>query len=302
MRPMGKLVDFIKRFGTEKACLKALVAHRWPDGFRCPRCSCTRGYWLKKRRSYECTDCGYQASATAGTVLHNTRTSIHKWFLAIYLVASTPKAPSATELERQLGLTHKTAWAIRQKIIRAMACRDGELMLCGFVEMDESFVGGREHGTRGRQTERKTLVAVAVDHTTKGGCRNAHLQVIPNASSQSLTAAAKKNIASGSAVLTDGWPGYKGLPEQGYNHIPWVLEKPEDASKVMPWAHIVISNFKRWALNTFHGVSAKHLQAYLDEFCYRLNRRWKRSDIFRRVLNRCLLFTAPVTYKQLVAS
>jgi len=302
MEQMGTLVDFIKRFGTERACFKALIAHRWPDGFRCPRCGCQRGYWLKKRRSYECAACGGQTSATAGTVLHNTRTSIQKWFLAIYLMASTPKAPSATELERQLGVTHKTAWAIRHKITRAMARRDRELMLCGLVEMDESFVGGRERGAKGRQTERKSLVAVAVDHTTNGGCRHAHMQVIPDGSAPSLATAAQRTIAPGSDILTDGWAGYRALSDQGYTHLAWPLETPEDALKLLPWVHIAISNFKRWALDTFHGISPKHLQSYLDEFCYRLNRRWYRSDLFRKILNRCLRFTAPITYRELVAS
>jgi len=302
MEPLGTMVDFIKRFGTENACLKALIIQRWPDGFRCPQCECRKGYWIKKRRTFECIDCGYQASATAGTVLHRTRTKIQKWFLAIYWMASTPKAPSASELERQLGVTYKTAWIMRRKIVHALSRRDNELMLCGLVEMDEFFVGGRERGVKGRQTERKTLVAIAVDHTAKGGCRYAHLQVIPDASSQSLTAVAKKDIAPSSTVLTDGWPSYRDLAKQGYNHVPWVLETPEDASKIMPWVHIVISNFKRWVLDSFHSISAKHLQAYLDEFCYRLNRRWIRSDLFRRVLNRCLRFSTPITYAQLTAS
>lgn len=301
MDKLGTYIDFIKKFGTERACLKALFTQRWPDGFSCTRCGCKRGYWLKKRRSFECAKCGHQASATAGTVFHNTRTSIQKWFVAIHLMTSTPKAPSATELERQLGVTHKTAWAIRQKIMCAMARRDGELMLCGIVELDESLIGGREHGTHGRETVRKTLVAVAVDHTSKGGCRNAHIRVIQDAGTQSLTTAAKTNIAPGSTILTDGWPSYQNLPAQGYHHQPFVLKTPADASKLLPWVHIVVSNFKRWILDIFHGVSPKHLQAYLDEFCYRLNRRWHRSDLFRRVLNRCLHFTVPSTYKQLVA-
>jgi transposase-like protein len=302
MNGLDTLVDFIKRFSTERACLKALIAQRWPEGFCCPRCKCEPGYWLKKRRSYECADCGYQASVTAGTVLQDTHTSLQKWFIAIYLMVSTPKAPSTTELERQLGVTHKTAWSIRHKIMRAMSRRDGELMLCGMVEMDEAFIGGREREKRGRGVMRKTLVAVSVDHTSKGGCRQAHMQVIPDAGGQSLTSAAKKCISPSSVILTDGWSGYNGLPEQGYHHQPWPLANPEDAVKVLPWVHITISNFKRWILDIFHGVSSKHLQFYLEEFCYRLNRRWNRADLFRRVLNRCLLFTTPLTYKQLIAS
>lgn len=302
MEPLGTMLDFIKRYGTEKACLKALIANRWPDGFCCPRCGCCHGYWIKHRRSFECIDCGYQASATAGTVLHGTRTKIQTWFLAIYWMASTPKAPSASELCRQLGVTYKTAWTMRQKIVHAITRKDGELMLCGIVELDEMFMGGRESGKRGRGTERKALVAVAVDHTAGGGCRRAHLRVIPDASRNTLNNAATSAINTGSAIVTDGWRGYQGLDERGYHHLPVVLGMPENASKVLPWVHIVVANFKRWVLDAFHGVSNKHLQSYLDEFCYRLNRRWKRSDLFRRILNRCLRFTAPITYAQLIAS
>ena len=135
-----------------------------------------------------------------------------------------------------------------------------------------------------------------------GGCRQAHMQVIQDASAISLTGAATASIKPGSTVLTDGWQGYNGLSDQRYNHKPMVLSCPEDASKFLPWVHITISNFKRWILDVFHGVSPKHIQAYLDEFCYRLNRRWQREDLFRRVLNRCSRFATPVTYAQLTAS
>jgi len=103
-------------------------------------------------------------------------------------------------------------------------------------------------------------------------------------------------------VQTDGWNGYVGLEGAGYAHLPRNLPSGADIDAWLPWSHIVLSNFKRWTLDVFHGVSPRHLQAYLDEYCYRLNRRDKREDIFRRLLNRCLLYGAPATYSLLTGT
>jgi transposase-like protein len=134
------------------------------------------------------------------------------------------------------------------------------------------------------------------------GLGRAHLHVIENASAKTLTNAAGATIQLGSTVKTDGWRAYRALPNAGYLHEPHVQATPQAASELLPWAHIVIANFKRWQLDVFHGVSAAHLQSYLDEFCYRLNRREVRLDLFRRILNRCLLYTPPTTYSELIAT
>jgi transposase-like protein len=193
---------------------------------------------------------------------------------------------------------------MRRKIVQAMARREGELLLRGLVELDESFVGGKGTSpqSRGRRQPGKTLVAVAAQHTPAGGLGCAHLCLVDDASAESLSAAAQATIASGSVVQTDGWNGYVGLEKAGYAHRPRTLPTGADIDEWLTWSHVVISNFKRWALDIFHGVSPAHLQAYLDEFCYRLNRREKREDIFRRLLNRCLLYTEPATYAQLTAA
>lgn len=298
------LVEFMNVYRTEEACRSALVQHRWPDGYCCPKCRARRAYLIESRGVFECISCGYQVSPTAGTIFHKTRTSLQKWFLAIYLLASTKKSPSAAELKRQLGVATQTAWTMRRKIISAMARRDGELMLWGLVELDETFIGGCKEGKRGRGAEGKTLVAVSAKQTPNGGFDMAHMQVIPDASIMSLTGVAKKTIGPGSCVLTDGWLGYNGLEKEGYSHWPEAQDKAKakNASQILPWVHIIAGNFKRWVLDAFHGVSPKHLQAYLDEFCYRLNRRYQRTDLFRRILNRCSLYATPITYAELTAS
>ena len=298
------LIEFMELYPTEEACREALFAHRWPQGFRCPRCGHEKAWHLSGRGLYECAACHYQGSLTAGTVLHCTRTDLRKWLLAIWLLASTTKAPSAAELARQLGVTGKTAWLVRRKIVHALARREDELVLRGIVELDEGFIGGRQKGAenRGRRQPGKTLVAMAAEHTQGGGLGRAHLRVIENASAASLTAAALATIAPGSCVQTDGWNGYLGFDSAGYGHLPRPMSTAADIDAWLPWSHIVLANFKRWTLDVFHGVSPKHLQAYLDEFCYRLNRRDKREDLFRRVLNRCLLYTGPAPYSLLTGT
>ena len=301
--PRG-LIEFMELYATEEACAKAIFEHRWPEGFVCSRCGSKGAWHLRRRGLYECAHCHYQGSLTAGTVFHNSRTDLRKWFFAIWLLASTPKAPSAAELARQLQVTGKTAWLMRRKIQHAMARREAELMLRGIVELDEAFIGGKEPGSgrQGRGQPHKTLIAVAASQSAKGGLGAAHLEVIDNAKAATLLAVAKETIAPGTAVRTDGYRGYARLAASGYEHHARVLASGDDIDEWLPWSHIVLANFKRWLLDIFHGVSPAHLQAYLDEFCYRLNRRGERLDLFRRVLNRCLLYTEPATYSLLIAA
>jgi len=298
------LIEFMQLYPTEEDCWQAIFEHRWPQGFVCVRCGHTRAWYLRRRGLYECAHCHYQGSLTAGTVLACTRTDLRKWFLAIWLLASTKKAPSAAELSRQLGVTGKTAWLMRRKITHAMARREGELLLRGIVELDEGFIGGKgsQPASRGRRQPGKMMVAVAAEQTPGGGLGRAHLCIVESASAGSLSAAARATITTGSLVQTDGWNGYAGLEHAGYAHRSRALPTGADIDAWLPWSHIVLSNFKRWTLDIFHGVSPRHLQAYLDEFCYRLNRRSQRQDLFRRILNRCLLYTGPATYALLTAA
>jgi transposase-like protein len=294
----------MEMYPTEEACREALFEHRWKEGFRCPRCGHPVAWYLEGRGLYECTACNHQASVTAGTLLHRSRTDLRKWFLAIWMLSTMKKPPSAAELSRQLGVTLKTGWLIRRKISHAMRRGDHELPLRGLVELDESLVGGREQGkaTRGRGSTRKSLVAVSAETTPKGHLGRARLEIIPDATTQTLMALAEETILPGSTVITDGWQGYRRLPGSGYVHDRRVQDTPRSAAELLPWVHRVIANFKRWELDVFHGVSAEHLQAYLDEFCYRLNRRGQRLDLFRRLLNRCLLYTPPTPYADLIAA
>ena len=189
------------------------------------------------------------------------------------LLASTPKAPSAAELARQLQVTAKTAWLLRRKIQHAMARGEGGLMLRGIVELDEAFVGGKEPGSgrRGRGQPHKTLVLVAASQSAKGGLGAAHLEVIEDAKAATLLAVAKETIAPGTAVRTDGYRGYGRLGASGYEHHAAYWQVATTSTSGSPGRTSCSPTSSAGFLDIFHGVSPAHLQAYLDEFCYRLN-------------------------------
>src|SRR5450830_1538657 len=230
------LVGFMEMYPTQDACRRALFEQRWREGFRCPRCAHAVAWYLRGRGPCEGAGCGYQASVTAGTLLHKTRTDLRKWLLAIWLLASMKKPPSAAELSRQLGVTGKTAWLLRRKITHAMRRGEHELLLRGVVELDESLIGGREPGSgkRGRTSQRKTLVAVSAEQTPQGGLGGAHLRVIDDASAKTLTNAAGALIQPGSTVKTDGWSSYRALPGAGYLHEPHAEATPQAAGELLP--------------------------------------------------------------------
>ncbi|MBI5710652.1 MAG: IS1595 family transposase [Candidatus Eisenbacteria bacterium] len=290
--------EFQARFANEAACREYLVASRWPDGFVCPRCGFQEAIHLPERLLWRCKECGYDTSVTAGTVLHRTRIPLTQWFWAAYLMTTHTPGLSALQLQRQLGIgRYETAWTMLQKLRRAMVRPDRE-PLREKVEVDDTYVGGPEAGLRGgRELREKALVvgAVEVRGTASGRIR---LQVVPDASGPSLTGFVHANVDRGTVVLTDGWQGYAPLSEIGYRHRPRTQGDPKRAEKLLPRIHRVFGNLKTWLRGTHHGVGHRHLQAYLDEFTFRFNRRRTPMAAFQTLLGlgaQC----PPTTYDEL---
>lgn len=299
--------EFRVRFGTDEQCAEQLIHQRWPKGFRCPRCGgSTRGY-IASRKVHECKDCSYQCSVTAGTIFHKTRTSLTSWFWAIYRMSHDKKGISALQLSKEIGVSYTTAWLMQHKIRKAMEDRDQHYKLHGIIEMDEGYVGGIEsgEGVRGRGIVSKCVVAVAVEHVATGLVGRtpipgfASLAVIPDASAKSIDGFLEANVAVGSRVLTDGWKGYRKLGEKGFDHIATALSnQTQEAHELFPWVHITLANLKRFLLGTHHQAHPKHLQRYVAEFSYRLNRRTMEPDLLPRLLRACL-GTNTITLQQL---
>ena len=281
-------IEFNEVFVSDDACAAYLEVVRWPNGFVCPKCGGREAWRVKVRPLMHCAGCGRQTSITAGTPFHGTRKPLRAWFHAIFLVSTQKTGTSAANLQRQVGLkSYETAWTWLHKIRGCMRVA-GRQKLEGRVEVDEGYVGGGEQGVVGRQTETKSIVAVAAEDD--GGDRRAgrvRLEVISSTSQADLTKFVEENVAKGSTVRTDGLNAYAKISSVGVQHEPTTVKRSgKTGSQLFPRVHLVLALLKRWLLGTFQGrVSSKHLQAYLDEFCFRFNRRRCRhaTGIFERL-------------------
>jgi hypothetical protein len=291
------IMEFQERFATEAACLEYLAGSRWPEGFACPGCGGQRAWVLERRHLWECAACHLQTSVTAGTVMHGTRTPLRLWFWAAYLVATHHPGISAKQLQRQLGLSrYETAWLILQKLRRAMVAPERE-PLKAEVEVDECWFGGVDLGQKGREPGSKALVGVAVEVRGRGSGR-LRLATLADASGPALSAFVKATTAPGAIVHTDGWKGYNGLAKEGYRHLPRSQRAAVGEEPYLPRAHRAISNLKAWMLGTHRGVGDSHLQAYLDEYVFRHNRRRTPMAAFQTLLGLGALHE-PTTYDQI---
>jgi len=292
-------LDFQQQFSSEQACRDYLFKVRWPNGFQCPMCGHCRAYELTRRHLFECTQCGYQASVTAGTIMHKTRTPLLVWFWAIYLVANDKRGTSAAQVSKQFGISYPTAWLMLHKIRKAMRDRDAQYMLAGIVEMDDTLIGApTEGGKRGRGSD-KTKAVASLSITEEGNPVYLKMQVVEDLKASTLSEIARNTIVPKTIVSTDLFSSYNQLGKEDYTHIPQEFNHRDDPGH-LKWLHIVIGNAKTFIAGTYHGLGSKHLQQYLDEYCYRFNRRQFKGQLFSRLLNACAS-ACTVTYDQLVA-
>jgi transposase-like protein len=283
------LTEFFDKFDTEESCREYLYIKRWPDGFVCPKCGVHgEPFKIVSRNLYQCKHCTHQTSVTAGTIMDKSRTPLRKWFLAIYLMSSDKRGCSALRLKKELKIAYDTAWTISHKIRNAMKQRDEDYKLSGYVEMDEGFFGSPSEGEgkRGRGTD-KAPVVVGLSLDEKGYPEFVKAKVLETVDSQAITDFAGGAVEEGSCIGSDGLSIYRKLAEKGYVHLPENFDSvnnPEHLKRL----HIVISNLKAFINGTYHGVGKTHLQTFLDEFCYRFNRRFWPHQLFARTVAACV--------------
>jgi Zn ribbon nucleic-acid-binding protein/transposase-like protein len=306
------LLEFEKRFSTEDQCREYLAKIRWPDGFVCPACQGKDAFRLKSRELFECS-CGHQTSVTSGTIFHSTHKPLTLWFRAMFHVLASKSGMSAVTLMRLLGVTYETAWSWGHKL-RAAMVRPERDKLVGVVEVDEAYVGGVEPGSHGRGST-NPIVACAVEvlealtppgaaptRATPTILGRARLEVIEDATQVSLTTFVVNNVDGRCRVVTDGLSSYAELAEVGIDHEVRIIGDPKTASVKLPGVHRIFALVKRWLLSTHQGaVRPKHLQAYLDEYVFRFNRRRSsdRVKLFHRLLE-IAVNTAPKPYRAIV--
>ncbi len=280
--------EFAKAFPDEAACRGHLAARRWPDGFRCPACG-HREAWVRASGRFVCQACRRETSITAGTALHRSRLPLTTWFWSAYLVATQPGLNART-LGRTLGIaSHKTRWHALERLRRSMGTLDLP-PLEGTVEADEMALGGFAPGKRGFAGDNKTIVLVLVQR----GTPRTRLVIVPDRRGLTLVPAIERLVQRGSAVVTDGHDGYRGLPAAGF---AWTrIPHPHSglargsANRATPAADGVTSRFKRWLLGTYNKPPAD-LAPYLAEFCFRTEFRDDAEAAFSTLLG--LAMTSP---------
>lgn len=278
------LHDFATRFATQKACIDAIIARRWPNGWSCPKCQGTRHYRLQTRRVLQCAnpDCRAQTSVTRGTVFEQVKIPLPKFFLAIYLMIDK-QGISAMSLAKHLDVAYTTAFDLLHKLRQAMVDRDRQYTLRGVIQVDEGYVGGHGDGKHraGRATDTKRLIGVMAEQRGSNITGNIHIDVLPAADAESLHGMIKRKVEPGSRLLTDDWRGYRGIEQHGYMHDPVRSRGGREACEQWPLVHRAISNFKAWLLGTHRNFCLQRLGAYVAEYSWRANRRNRTKAEYR---------------------
>ena len=291
------LPRLIEKFGSEDKCHEYLARLRWPSGIECPRCGGTTISQIKARRQYDCDDCRYQFSVRVGTIFHDSKLPLWKWFLATYLICQSKKGISSKQLERMLGVSYKTAWYLSHRIRAAIKEETEAPLLKGIVEVDETLLGGKRRGVGRGSREGKTLVIGAVQ---RGG--DVRLGVINERSRKELHGFINRHVDdSTEAIFTDDWEAYKGVEDENTLHATvnhrrneWVVGNVHTNTVEGVW-----SLLKRSVIGAYHKLSVKHLPAYLDELEWRFNNR-DNPFMFRDTMRR-LLGSGQLQYRELVA-
>jgi transposase-like protein len=289
------LPKLICEFGSDEKCRAQLTALRWPNGVECPRCQSKSISTIAERDQYDCNACRYQFSVTSGTIFHDTHLPLSKWFLAIYFMTESKKGMSALQIKRTIAVSYETAWYLCHRIRAAMRGINNEL-LRGVVEVDETYVGGK---TRGMGHGYKGNKAIAIGAVQRGGM--VRLQVITHADKATLHKFIADNTAPDTeAIYTDQLPAYVGIADEDTQHESvnhsieeWVVGDVHTNGIESVW-----SLLKRSIIGSYHRVSIKHLDAYLDELEHRFNNR-KNEYIFRDTLTK-LVNAAKLPYAELI--
>jgi len=276
------IANLKKDFPNDDACLEWLKNHLYPDGIFCKTCGrVTKHHKVANRRSYSCDYCGHHVHPTAGTIFEKSTTPMKSWFHAIFLMSSTRCGISAKQLERELGVTYKTAWRMFTEIRKLLNERIGPLT--GEVEIDDTYVGGKRPGKRGRGAEGKTIVVGMVER--KGGIAT---KVVPNIKRATVIPEIRQRVANSSVVFTDEHHTYDLLGSgQGYLHYRVNHGGKQYINGI---AHTnTIEGFwslaKRGIDGVHHCVSPKYLQSYMNEYAFRYNHRKDERAMFKTVIH-----------------
>ncbi|MDA3904623.1 MAG: IS1595 family transposase [Bacteroidales bacterium] len=276
------LIEFIKYFSTETDCLKYIAGIKWPDkSFKCKKCGNQNFCKGKQNYSRRCTKCKYDESPTSGTKFERIGFDLLRAFHIVYALSVRKKGISSYEIETEFSISQKTCWKFRNKVQESMKS-SGLHILSGSIDVDEFLVGGPEEGKRGRSHGKKKLVVIALERIGAKNYGRSYMQYIQQSTTVEFRPFFNKHISKESNIRTDNWKSYAALKDE----YPNLEQIDSDDGKNFRELHIQIMNFKGWLRGIHHHCSKKHMQGYLDEYCYRFNRRNYLPTIFHKTIER----------------
>jgi len=292
------IIKFIEQFPDENSCKEHLKGIREQQGIKCKNCGCEKHYWLKSKFQWQCSECRFRTTLRSGTMFENSNLPFRKWYLAMAFMSFSKKGISAKELQRQLDHSrYRTVWTMMHRIREAMGQRDNLYNLEGMVEFDEGYFStetserDKQNLKRGRGSQKKTNVSVMAESTpledvetgkTSKHCRYFKMKVLESHLSNEINKVVEESFDEKCIIFSDKSTSYVNIAEYVEVHVTEKSTK-ETTGKNLPWVHIAISNAKRTLLGIYHKIKGKYLQLYLDEFCYKLNRRYFGDRLFDRL-------------------
>lgn len=291
------ILAFTQQFPTNESCKLHFKLERENQGIICKKCSQTEHYWLKSKWQWQCKNCSFRTTLRSGTIMEHSNLPFITWYLCMVFMSFSKKGLSALEMQRQLGhKRYNTIWGLMHKIRTGMGQRDDKYNLSGFIEFDE---GHFEHATnqhidlkRGRGSQRQANVAVMAESTPlenietgqkSSHCRYFKMKVAESFKKEELSSKVVEYIHQDSIIFSDKSTSYVDFSEFVDTHITTKSTK-ETTKTTLKWVHIAISNAKRNLLGVYHMIKPGYLQSYLNEFCYKLNRRYFGFKLFSRLI------------------
>lgn len=274
------IVEFIKRFPDDNSCKKYLADIKWKDGFICSKCQHTK-FSIREDETHTCTRCKHNESPSAGTAFHKVKFGLQKAFMITFEMTNSTKGMSAKQIAKRYGISRKTAWLFMHKIRNVMKSQEGH-PLAGTTQVDEFTIGGKEEGKQGRSYDsRKKKIIAAVELTEEGKVKRMYAMRINDYSSNSLRNIFDKHITIDTKVVTDKWKGY--IPLKTEYTITQILSNNGEGLKQM---HTMIHQLKSWLRTIYSWVHEEHINRYLDEFSFRINRSIFKKSIFHKITER----------------
>jgi transposase-like protein len=284
------LNQFLARYGDEQQCEAALEDARWPEGFRCPKCSSKEHYRYRRRsvKVFQCRACRRQTTLTEGTIFHSTKLSLTIWFQAMFLLTQNKNNVSTLELRRLIGISYPAAWRMKHKLMQVMCERESITRLSGRVEIDDAYLGGEHPGGKaGRGSENKVPFIAAIQTNGQNNPLYAVFSQVKAFTGKEVASWANKSLAPSAMVVSDGLWSFSSVTETGCQQQREVVGKGRKSTDMecFTWVNTILGNLKNAINGTYHAFDfQKYAHRYLAEYQYRFNRRFDLAGMLSRLV------------------